>query len=88
MSMTDHTPEPDEATDPNPADLEQATIADLETYEEAGPGSPTAEELAADRNLFPLPEPTGDEVNDGTQLAGGDPGPESGGDADDPDGEV
>jgi hypothetical protein len=59
--MTDQTPEHDEATDPNPA-----TIADLDSYEASHPGAPSAEELAADRNLYP--EPTGDDVADGTAL--------------------
>lgn len=61
---------PDEATDPDPQ-----TLADLETYEEAGPGAPTAEELAADDNLYP--EATGDDVPDGSQIpTGGDLPPE------------
>lgn len=59
--MTDQTPEYDEPADPAPA-----TITDLDTYEEAGPGSPTAEDLAADSNLYPTP--TDDSVPDGSQL--------------------
>jgi hypothetical protein len=54
-------PEYDESTDPP-----HQTIADLDTYEEAGPGAPTAEDLAADRVLYP--EATGDDVPDGSQL--------------------
>jgi hypothetical protein len=53
-------PEYDEPTDPNPTNL---------AGEPAGgehPGAPDAEELAADRNLYP--EPTSDDVADGTAI--------------------
>jgi len=67
---------PDEATDPNPADL--PTNIDGDPAGGEHDGAPTAEELAADRNLFGAGEPA---MSD-------DAPEESGGDATDPDGEV
>ena len=65
--------ERDEGTDPDPS-----TIVPLEEYEQTHPDNPSAEELAADRNLFGAGEPP---LSD-------DAPEESGGDAADPDGEV
>ena len=78
--MTDQTPEYDEPTDPNPADLEPQPGHDRYV-----PGAPTEEELAADTNLYP--EPTGDEVLDGSQLPDSADLPEESTEGD-PDGDV
>jgi len=75
---------PDEATDPNPADL--PTNIDGDPAGGEHDGAPTAEELAADRNLYPTATP--DDVPDGSQIPHGEDVEETGGDAIDPDGEV
>lgn len=66
------TPEYDEATDPNPATV--PTNIDGDPAGGEHPGAPDAEELAADRNLFPgaekplsddAPEESGDHTEEG-----------------------
>lgn len=55
-------PEHDEPTDPNPAEIP----TEAERYPDGGehPGAPTAEELAADGNLYPPAEVGDDDAVD------------------------
>ena len=71
---------PDEATDPNPTNIDGDPAGGEHE------GAPTAEELAADQNLYPTATP--DDVPDGSQIPHGDDVEKTNGDATDPDGEI